>query len=83
MVQGNYVPLTPRKQRGTFDVVVMKATDGGELDDGLRTTRRNREFSRFLDNLPLGARVENEVCMNAYQGVLRWCLSVCVSLEVL
>ncbi|CAM9434211.1 unnamed protein product [Ectocarpus sp. 12 AP-2014] len=57
VVQGNYVPLTPRKQRGAFEVVVMKATDGAELDDGLPTTRSNREFSRFLDNLPLGDEI--------------------------
>ncbi|CAM9617892.1 unnamed protein product [Ectocarpus sp. 4 AP-2014] len=57
VAQGNYVPLTPRKQRGAFEVVVMKATDGAELDDGLPTTRSNREFSRFLDNLPLGDEI--------------------------
>lgn len=54
MVHGNYVPLTPRKQRGYFDIVVSRST-GGELDDGFGSSRGDREFSRFLDKLPLGS----------------------------
>lgn len=46
------MPLTPRKQRGFFDIVMKR--DKGELDDGLKSTRSAREFSHFLDNLPLG-----------------------------
>ena len=54
VVHGNYMPLTPRKQRGFFDIVMKR--DKGELDDGLKSTRSAREFSHFLDNLPLGKR---------------------------
>lgn len=54
VVHGNYVPLTPRKQRGHFDIVVRR--DSAELDDGLGSTRSDREFSRYLDNLPVGER---------------------------
>lgn len=53
VVHGSYVPLTPRKQRGYFDIAVRR--DSGEPNDGLGSTLRDREFSRFLDSLPLGA----------------------------
>eukprot|EP00903_Cladosiphon_okamuranus_P013984 g13005.t1 len=55
VVHGNYMPLTPRKQRGYFDIVMKR--DKGELDDGLKSTRSAREFSHFLDNLPLGDEI--------------------------
>lgn len=52
VVHGSYMPLTPRKQRGYFDIAVRR--DSGEPDDGLGSTLRDKEFSRFLDSLPLG-----------------------------
>ncbi|CAM9512982.1 unnamed protein product, partial [Sphacelaria rigidula] len=53
VVHSSFVPLSPRQQRGYFDIVV-KRDVGGQLDDGLGTTRSEKEFSRFLDNLPVG-----------------------------
>eukprot|EP00752_Nemacystus_decipiens_P008527 g7616.t1 len=55
VVHGNYMPLTPRKQRGYFDIVMKR--DKGEIDDGLKSTRSAREFSHFLDHLPLGDEI--------------------------
>lgn len=48
------MPLTPRRQRGFFDVVVRR--DFGELEDGLTRSRSDKAFSRFLDKLPVGER---------------------------
>lgn len=57
MVHGNYVPLSPRKQRGYFDIVVKRDT-GDSFDDGLGSTRSDMEFSRYLDKLPIGERAK-------------------------
>lgn len=62
VVRGNFVPLTPRAQRGFFEIVVQR--DMGEPGDALMSTKSEREFSRFLDMLALG--VFAWVCTSVY-----------------
>lgn len=65
------MPLSPRHQRGYFDVVVKRGSKG--IDDGLDTTRSDKAFSHFLDKLPIGKFIVGvlEGSCNSEEGIGR------------